>query len=284
MSFTNQIKTVILLGLLTALLLWVGNLIGGIQGLTVAFIFVIMLNGVSYWFSDKIVLAMYRAKQVKESEQPELYKIVKDVSRSAGIPVPKIYMIDAPYSNAFATGRSKNHAAVAVTKGIMSLLTKDELKGVIAHEISHIKNKDILIQTVAATIAGIISYVAMMVRYAAIFGGNRDNRNNSGLELLVLAILTPILATLIQLAISRSREYFADESGAKLVKTGQGLASALNKLEKEKDNIALKPTSQAQTTAHMFITNPFRGHSFLSLFMTHPPTSERIKRLKNINF
>jgi heat shock protein HtpX len=285
MSFTNQIKTVVLLGLLTALLLWVGNLIGGIQGLTVAIIFVVIMNFVSYWFSDKIVLMMYRAKPVKESEQPELYKIIKEISKSAQIPIPKIYVIDQQYANAFASGRSKNHAAVAVTKGIMNLLTKDELKGVIAHEISHIKNKDILIQTVAATIAGIISYVAMMVRYAAIFGGgNRDRNGNSGLELLILAIITPIIATLIQLAISRSREYFADESGAKLLKTGSGLASALEKLESSAKRQPLKASSLSNATAHLFILNPFRGEGFLTLFSTHPPVSIRIKKLNSLRF
>jgi heat shock protein HtpX len=284
MSFTNQIKTVILLGLLTALLLWVGNLIGGMQGLTIAIIFVVIMNFVSYWFSDKIVLFMYKAKPVKESEQPELYKIVKEVSKSANIPLPKIYVIETETPNMFATGRNPKHAAIAATRGIMNALNNEELKGVVAHEISHIKNRDTLIQTVAATIAGIISYVAMMVRYAAIFGGNRDDRNGSGLELLVLAILTPILATIIQLAISRSREYFADESGAKLLRSGTGLASALEKLEQSIKKKPLRATSQSHVTAHLFIVNPFRSAGFWQIFMTHPLTSLRVQKLKNMNF
>lgn len=283
MSIKNQFKTVILLGLLTALLLWIGSFWGQ-SGLLFALIFSIIMNFVAYWFSDKIALAIYRAKPVTEKEAPKLYKIVREVSKLANIPMPKIYVIPAPYANAFATGRNPKHAAVAATQGILELLNEEELKGVIAHEVSHIKNRDILIQSVAAVIAGVISYIAMMARYAAIFGGDRDRKGGSGLELIVLAILTPILATLIRLAISRSREYFADESGAKLLRNGNGLASALEKLDKSTQHIALMPTSQAQATAHMFITNPFRGKSFLHLFLTHPSTESRVKRLRNISF
>ena len=285
MSIMNQFKTVIFLGLLTGLLLWVGNLVGGVQGLTIALIFAVVMNIGSYWYSDKIVLRLYRAKEIRESDDPELYGIVKEVSELAKIPMPKVCVINAPYSNAFAVGRNYEHSAVAVTKGIMELLDKDELKGVIAHEISHIKNKDTLIQAVAATIAGVISYVAFMARWAAIFGGfgGRDN-DSSGAEFLILAILTPILATLIQLAISRSREFLADNSAAKLVKSGAGLAGALEKLESSKTKFSLRPTSQTQVTAHLFITNPFRGKSFLKLFMTHPPVKERIRKLKEVSF
>jgi len=285
MAIGNQIRTVVLLGLLTGVLLWVGNLVGGVQGLTIALIFAIVMNFGSYWFSDKIVLAMYRAKEVKESEEPELYKIVAEVAHLAKIPIPKVYIINAPFANAFATGRNPKHAAVAVTRGIMDLLSKDELKGVIAHEISHVKNRDTLIQAVAATIAGVISYVAFMARWAAIFGGfgGRD-RNGGGLELIVLAILTPILAAIIQMALSRSREFLADESAAKLVHSGFGLADALEKLESSTSKVSLRPNSQTQTTAHLFITNPFRRRGgLLKLFSTHPPVKERVKRLRSMN-
>lgn len=283
MAIKNQLKTVLLLGLLTGILLWIGSFWGQ-SGLLFALIFSIIMNFVAYWFSDKIALAIYRAKPVTEKEAPKLYKIVRDVSKLAKIPMPRIYIIPAPYANAFATGRNPKHAAVAFTQGILTLLNDDELKGVIAHEVSHITNKDILIQSVAAVIAGVISYIAMMARYATIFGGDRDRKGGSGLELLILAILTPILATLIRLAISRSREYFADESGAKLVRNGDGLANALEKLDKSTQHISLMPSSQAQATAHMFITNPFRGKSFLHLFLTHPPIESRAKRLRNMNF
>jgi heat shock protein HtpX len=267
------------------LLLWVGDLVGGMSGLTIALVFAVIMNFGAYWFSDKLVLAMYRAKEVKESEEPELYKIVREVAQLANIPMPKVYMINAPYSNAFATGRSPNKAAVAVTKGIVDLLNKDELKGVIAHEISHIRNRDTLIQAVAATIAGVISYVAFMARWGALFGGfgGNDREGGSGLELLVLAILTPLLAMIIQLAISRGREFLADESGAKLVHSGYGLASALEKLDASTKRISLRPTGQAQATAHLFITNPFRGEGFFQLFMTHPSIKERVKRLRSMN-
>ncbi len=282
MAIENQIRTVILLGLLTALLLWVGRLVGGPSGLAVAIVFAVFMNFGAYWFSDRIVLAMYRAKEVSETQEPELHRMVREVANLAKMPMPKVYLIDAPYSNAFATGRNPKKAAIAVTTGIKELLTKDELKGVIAHEMSHIRNRDTLIQAVAATIAGVIGYVALMARWAAIFGyGGRDRRGGSGLELLVLAILTPLLATLIQLAISRGREFLADESGAKILHNGLGLASALEKLEQGKNNVALRPTSQTQTTAHLFIVNPFRGKGFFQLFMTHPSIKERVKRLRS---
>ena len=280
----NQIKTVILLGALTGILLLIGSYWGR-EGLFIALVFSILMNFGAYWFSDKIALAIYRAKPVTEKEAPRLYKIVNQVASLANIPIPKVYIIPASFSNAFATGRNPKHAAVAATQGILDLLKDDELKGVIAHEISHIKNRDILIQSVAATIAGIISYVAFMARWGAIFGGigGRD-RQGSGLELLVLAILTPILATIIRLAISRSREYLADESGAKLLHNGFGLAAALEKLESDIKHKPLRVTSTTETTAHMFIHNPFRGGGFIRLFMTHPPTKERIKRLKSMMF
>jgi len=286
MTIKNQFKTVLLLGLLTGVLLWVGNMVGGMNGLTIALVFAILMNFGAYWFSDKIVLAMYRAKEVKESDEPDLYKIVHEVAHLANVPMPKVCVIEGPWSNAFATGRNPKHAAVAVTRGIMELLSKDELKGVIAHEISHIKNRDTLIQAVAATIAGVISYVAMMARWAAIFGGfgGRDRDGGSGLEFLVLAILTPILAMLIQLAISRSREFLADESAAKTLHSGFALADALEKLEGSKKHFALRPNSQTQTTAHLFINSPFRGGGFLKILSTHPAVHERVRKLRNMAF
>ena len=285
MTIKNQFKTVILLGVLTAILLWIGSFWGQ-NGLLTALIFSIIMNFAAYWFSDKIALAIYRAKPVTEKEAPRLYKIVRETSQIAKIPMPKVYIIPGNWSNAFATGRNPKHASLAATQGILDLLNDEELKGVIAHEVSHIKNRDILIQSVAATIAGVISYIAMMARWGAMFGGgnNRDRRGGSGLELIVLAILTPLLATIIRLAISRSREYLADESGAKIVHSGKGLASALEKLEADAKQKPLMVTSATETTAHMFIHNPFRASGFINLFMTHPPTKNRVERLKSMNF
>jgi heat shock protein HtpX len=284
MAIKNNFKTIILLGLLTGILLWIGSFWGR-SGLMFALIFSIALNFGSYWFSDKIALAIYRAKPVTESEAPKLHKIVREVSHLANIPMPRVYIIPTNAPNMFATGRSPKHAAVAATKGILDLLNDDEIKGVVAHEISHIRNRDILIQSVAATIAGVIGYVAMMARWAAIFGGfgGRDRRGGGGLELIILAILTPILAMIIRLAISRSREYLADESGAKLIHNGYSLASALEKLEKGVQHAPLRPTSATETTAHMMIINPFRGKGIVKIFSTHPPVKERIKRLRSMS-
>ena len=282
--FANQIKTVILLGLMSALLIWVGQLVGGPQGLAIGLVFAIGINFFSYWFSDKIVLKMYRAKPVTESDNPRLYKIVKEVSHLAGIPMPKVYALPSEHPNAFATGRNEKHAAVACTAGILELMNDSELKGVIAHEISHIKNKDILISSIAATIAAVIGYVAMMARWAAIFGGfgGRDRNGGGIIELIVLAVVTPLIATLIQLAISRSREFLADESAAKILHTPFGLASALEKLDSEIKHKPLKAMASTESTAHMFIANPFRAKGFTKLFSTHPPMKERIKRLKGM--
>lgn len=278
----NQLKTVVLLGALTGLLLWVGQLVGGPGGLTIAFIFAIIMNLGAYWFSDKLVLRMYRAKEVKESEQPKLYHIVQEVSQQANIPMPKVYIMPSDNSNAFATGRNPKHAAVACTQGIMNLLSEDELKGVIAHEIAHIKNRDILISSVVATIAGVIAYVAFMARWAAIFGGfgGRDRDGGNIVSLILLAIVTPLVATIIQLAISRSREYLADETGAKIVRSPFGLASALEKLEHDSKRHPMRFGNPS--TAHLFITNPFRARGLVKFFSTHPPMQERIKRLKNL--
>ncbi|MCH8003492.1 MAG: zinc metalloprotease HtpX [Nanoarchaeota archaeon] len=281
----NQLKTVILLGALTGLLLFVGQLVGGASGLTIAFIFAIVMNIGSYWFSDKIVLKMYRAKQIKELDNPRLYKIVREVVQKANVPMPKVYIIPNESLNAFATGRNPQHAAVAATEGVLSSLNDDELKGVMAHEIAHVRNRDILISSIAATIAGVISYVAFMAQWAAIFGGfgGRDSRGGGNIiSLIVLAVITPLIATIIQLAISRSREYLADATGAKIIQNSSGLASALEKLEEGAKSHPMRNANRA--TAHMFIVSPLRGGSFLKLLSTHPPMKIRIQKLNNMKF
>jgi heat shock protein HtpX len=275
----NRIKTFILLMVLTSMLIVVGNLFGR-SGLTIAFIIVILLNGAAYFFSHKIVLWMYRAKPAAEKDYPKLYKTVREVARAAGVPMPNIYIVPSTQPNAFATGRNPKNGIIACTEGILSLLDDDELKGVIAHEMSHIKNRDILIQTVAAMIAGVIGYVASMVRWGAIIGGFGDDDGPNLIELLVLAILMPIIATLIQLAISRSREYLADETGAKIIHNPLALASALEKLEK---GIEAKPMKMGSaTTASMFIANPFTAKGIMSLLSTHPPMEKRIAKLRKM--
>ena len=281
MSMKNQIKTAILLALLTAMLLFIGSLFGK-TGFYFALIFVALMNFGSYWFSHKIVLWMYRAKEAKKSEYTKLYKIVGEVAKLNHMPMPKVYIIPTDTPNAFATGRNEDNAVVAATEGILKILNDDELRAVIAHEFGHIRNKDILISTIARTIAGVISYVGAMARWSAIFGGRDDERGNNIIGLLIIGILTPLIATLIQLAISRSREYFADETGAKTIKNGTHLADALEKIEK---NVNVNPIRFGTTaTAHLFIIQPFRNAAFLSLFMTHPPTAERTKRLRAMKF
>ena len=272
----NQIKTELLWGILTGLLLFVGHILGGTTGLTTAFIFAILMNFGTYWFSDKIVLTMYRAKQVDKNHQ--LYILVEDVAKDAKVPIPKVYTIPTSNLNAFATGRSPKKAAVVATEGIIQNLTKEELKGVMAHELAHVKNRDTLIATIAATIAGIISYLAYMTRFAAIFGGSRDRDSGDLFAMLGLAILTPIIATIIQLAISRSREYIADEIGARFIKNPEALARALEKLETYNKSRPL--TFGSPATSSLFIINPFRGQAILNLLSTHPPVIERVKRLR----
>ena len=281
MGIGNHFKTIALLGGLTALLLWVGQLVGGMQGLTFAFAFVLIMNVGSYYFSDKIVLRMYNAREVKKDHM--LYKMVDELRREAKLPMPKVYIIPTQTPNAFATGRNPKNSAVAATEGIMDILNHDELAAVMAHELTHVKNRDTLIATIAASIAGVISYVAMMARWAAIFGGfgGRDRRSNGGLELLVLAILTPIIAMLIQFAISRSREYLADDGAAKISKKPKALASALRKIH---DGIARRPlpaTGNTRATASLFIANPLKGDALIGLFSTHPPVEKRISRLEH---
>jgi heat shock protein HtpX len=274
----NTLKTMGLMVGLTLLLVWAGAAFGGKSGMTMALIVALMMNAFSYWFSDKIVLKMYRAQEVNSAEAPELYAMIRRLSQKAGIPMPKVYMINQPQPNAFATGRNPNHAAVAVTTGIMRVLSVEELEGVIGHELSHIKHRDILIGTIAATIAGAISYLAFMAKWALIFGG-RDDDDGNPLVAIAMMIVAPLAALLIQMAISRSREYTADKGGAQVVGNPGYLANALKKLHSASQQIPL----QAQpSTAHMFIVNPLRGGRIAKLFSTHPPMEERIARLEGM--
>jgi heat shock protein HtpX len=241
------------------------------------------MNFVSYWFSDKIVLSMYRAQPVTEAQAPELYGIVRRLSQKAGLPMPKVYVIPDGTPNAFATGRNPEHGVVAVTEGIMRLLAREELEGVIAHELSHIKHRDILTQTVVATIAGAISMLAQMAQWAMIFGGGRrdDDEHGSPIAALVMMIVAPIAAMLVQMAISRTREYEADRGGAAMAGNPYGLANALLKLEQGKQLVPMHDPKPA--TAHMFIVNPLSGGGLMTLFSTHPPIAERVKRLKEMS-
>lgn len=275
----NNIKTLFLLVTLTLVLVWAGGALGGKQGMTIALIFALGMNFISYWFSDKIVLRMYGAKQVTEAEAPDLYSIVRSLVQKAGMPMPKVYMMDQEQPNAFATGRNPNHAAVAVTTGIMRILTREELQGVIGHELSHIKNRDILIGTIAATIAGAISYLAQMAQWAMIFGGHRgdDDEGGSPIAAFVMMIVGPIAAMIIQMAISRSREYAADSGGAEIAGNPRYLSGALKKLHMASQKI---PMHANPATSHMFIVNPLSGGGILKLFSTHPPIEERIARLE----
>jgi heat shock protein HtpX len=280
----NVTKTTVLMALLPALFVLAGGAIAGQQGMVTAFIVACVMNLCTYWFSHKIVLAIYRAKPLSEQEAPNVYGIVRDLTLKANLPMPQIYMIPNDTPNAFATGRNPKHAVVAVTRGILSLLDKEELKGVLAHELSHIGNRDILIGTIAATIAGAISMLANMARWGMMFGGSgrdSDNRSNpAGLVLSILfIILLPIAAMLIQLAISRTREYGADESGAKLTGNPMGLANALRKLHSYAER---RPLPANPATAHMFIVNPLSGKSLMKLFSTHPPLEDRIERLQGM--
>ncbi|HNX90539.1 MAG TPA: zinc metalloprotease HtpX [Candidatus Omnitrophota bacterium] len=278
----NYFKTGLLLIVLTLLLVWVGGLIGGPNGAIVAFVIALVMNGVSYWFSDKIVLAMYGAKPLPKEQYPRIYGIVERLSMNAGIPCPRIFTTVNKVPNAFATGRDPKHGVLCLTTGIMELLDEDELRGVIAHELAHIKNHDTLTMTVTAAIAGAVMMIADMARWAAIFGGSsRDDNRNGGnaIALIAVSIIAPIAALLIQLAISRSREYSADSTGAKIAGTPQGLARALEELSKYSAMPGLNASPQ---TAHMFIVNPLRRDVLTSLFATHPPIQERIKRLRGL--
>lgn len=279
----NTIKTGLLLGALTGLLMLIGGWFGGQNGVVIAFLFAMAMNFGSYWFSDKIVLSMYKAQPVSETEAPELYAMVKNLALRAAMPMPRVYIIPEETPNAFATGRNEHHAVVAVTEGILRILGRDELEGVIAHELTHIRNRDILVGSIAATLAGAIVMLANMAQWAAMFGGaNRDDDEGGGsniVGLILMAILAPIAATLIQMAISRSREYLADAGGAKISGKPYGLAGALEKLSRASQAI---PMNANPSTAHMFIVNPLTGRSLMNLFSTHPPIEERITRLRSM--
>ncbi len=278
---SNIFKTALLLGALTILLVLIGGAIGGQQGMVVAFVLALGMNFFSYWFSDRIVLAMYGAKPIEESQAPALYRIVRTLATRDSIPMPRVYLIPSESPNAFATGRNPQHAAVAVTEGIMRILSEEELEGVLAHELSHVKNRDVLIATIAATLAGAITYLAHMAQWAMIFGGRRDDEEEGGGVLggILMVILAPIAAMLIQLAVSRAREYQADASGARLAGKPWGLAKALEKLETASKTT---PMDASPSTAHLFIVNPLSGRSLLRLFSTHPPIEERIARLRSM--
>ncbi len=277
----NYMKTAILLVALAVLLIWVGGLIGGPRGAMIAFIFALVLNFGSFWFSDRIVLAMYKARELPESRFPETYQIVEELATDANMPRPKVYLAPNDTPNAFATGRDPEHAVVCVTRGILDMLNREELKGVIAHEMAHIKNRDTLIMTVTATLASAIMMLAYMARWTAIFGGfgGRGSRNRSGgiIGLLAISILAPLAAILIQLAISRSREYGADDRGAHMAGSGEGLATALGKLHAASSRYRMNASPQ---TAHLFIVNPLSGNFIAGLFSTHPPVDKRVERLK----
>jgi heat shock protein HtpX len=274
----NTLKTTLLLGLLTGLIISIGGYFGGQGGMVIAFLFAVIMNFGAYWFSDKIVLRMYRAREVDPTQAPDLYRMVERLAQKAGIPTPKVFVIPSESPNAFATGRNPEHAVVAVTQGILRLMNDEELEGVLAHELGHVKNRDILISSIAATLAGAIMMLASMARWAAIFGGfGRDDDDGGGIfGLLFMAILAPLAAVMIQMAISRTREYKADATAAEVTGTPYGLAHALEKLGKASQRI---PMEANPSTAHMFIVNPLSGRPMMKLFSTHPPLEDRIRRL-----
>lgn len=274
----NTLKTVFLMTLMMVLFLFVGYLLGGRSGMTIAFIFALIMNFSSYWFSDKIVLSMYRAKEVTKDTAPKFYNMVRELTRNANLPMPRIYIINDPTPNAFATGRNPQNAAVAATTGILQGLNNEELAGVISHELAHVKNRDILTGTIAATLVGTITFVAQMAGWALMFGRGGDD--DDGISSILMLILAPIAATLIQLAISRSREFAADQDGAKICNNPMALASALGKISRANQ---IKPVNNVNpSSAHMFIVNPLKGGGVAKLFSTHPPIEERIKRLQEI--
>ena len=275
----NTFKTAVLLSGLTLLLMFVGRVFGGQNGMLIALIFAAVLNFVSYFYSDKIALSMYRAKPVTREELPRAYQVVERLTQKIGIPMPRMYVIPTESPNAFATGRNPNHASVAVTQGILNLLNDEELEGVLAHELGHVRNRDILISSIAATVAGAITYLAEIARWGMIFGGyerDSNDRGGGGFGALLMLILAPIAAMMIQLAVSRSREYQADESGAHYTGNPYALASALAKLDAYSKRLPMQATP---STAHLFIVQPFLGMNLGSLFSTHPPIAKRIERL-----
>lgn len=276
----NTLKTVFLMTVMMILFLLVGYYLGGSTGMTIAFVFALMMNFGSYWFSDKVVLSMYKAKEVTEETAPKFYILVQQLAASANLPMPKVYIINDPTPNAFATGRSPEHAAVAATTGILKGLSNEELAGVISHELAHVKHRDMLTGTIAATLVGTITFVAQMAGWAMMIGRSRDD-DDGGISGLLLLILAPIAATLLQLAVSRSREFAADAGGAEISGNPLGLASALRKISAGNEVKALNNAGPA--TAHMFIINPLHGGGVMKLFSTHPPIEERIKRLERLS-
>jgi heat shock protein HtpX len=280
---SSFLKTTILLAALTGIIMLIGGMLGGRGGLVIAFIFAIGMNFFSYWFSDKMVLRAYHAQPLDQSNAPELYGIVSELAESARIPMPRLYLIDSDTPNAFATGRNPRHAAVAVTRGIMRICSREELKGVIGHELSHVINRDILISSVAATLAGVVMFIGSMARWGAIFGGfgGRDEDERGGLfGLIFMALVAPLAAAMIQLAISRTREYQADASGARLTHNPLLLANALRKLEAANERMPMPDASPS--TAHLFIVNPLSAEGIQRMFSTHPPIEERIRRLEQM--
>lgn len=277
----NTIKTFFLLMVLTGLLLLVGGIIGGQTGIVIALVFALVMNFFAYWFSDRIALGMTHARAIDENEDPELYRLVQEQASLAGLPMPKLYEIETDSPNAFATGRNPEHATVAVTTGIRRILNKEELGAVLAHEMAHVGNRDTLIMTVVATIAGAISMLAMMAQFSAIFGGFGGGRDRGGniIGLLIVAIVMPIAATLIRLAISRAREYQADATGARTSGNPDALASALEKLEMGAE---ARPMKVNEAASHLFIVNPLRGGGWSNLFSSHPPITERARRLREM--
>ena len=278
---SNVFKTGLLLAVLTAMLVLIGGAIGGQQGMMIAFFLALAMNVMSYWFSDKIVLAAYGAQPIDEAAAPRLYAIVHRLATRAGIPMPRVYLIPSETPNAFATGRNPQHAVVAVTEGIMRILDEEELEGVLAHELSHVKNRDMLISTVAATLAGAITYLAHMAQWAAMFGGRSRDDDEGGsnpIAMILLAVLAPIAALLVQMAVSRSREFQADATGARVAGRPWGLAKALEKLQMANQVMPMADATPA--TAHLFIVNPLSGQTLMRLFSTHPPLEERIARLR----
>ena len=277
---SNIFKTGLLLAVLTAMLVVIGGAIGGQQGMVVAFVLALAMNVFSYWFSDKMVLAMYHAQPIDERQAPELHAMVRRLAQRAQIPMPRVYLIPGDTPNAFATGRNPEHAVIAVTEGILRILDQDELEGVLAHELSHVKNRDVLISTIAATLAGAITYLAHMAQWSAFFGGRRDDEDGGGsnpIAMIAMAIIAPIAAMLVQMAVSRAREFQADATGARLAGRTWGLSKALEKLQMAQQVV---PMDANPATAHLFIVNPLSGQAFMNLFSTHPPLEERITRLR----
>jgi heat shock protein HtpX len=278
----NQLRTTILLAVMTALILWIGQIFGGRQGMIIALLLAAGMNFFSYWYSDKIVLKMYHAQEADPARTPELYEIVRSLTRQAGLPMPKLFIVPSETPNAFATGRNPEHAVVAVTQGLLNIMGRDEISGVLGHELAHVKNRDILISSIAATMAGAIMVLASMARWTAIFGGGARSDDDGGgvIRLIAMSILAPLAAMIIQMAISRSREYLADSTGSRFAGNPEGLARALEKLGQYSKKL---PMQANPSTAHMFTVNPLSGRSLMSLFSTHPPLEQRIARLRGVS-